>query len=73
MSDSGVRLDYETTDKIVVCTLKDQHQTLSEENEKLTSLIKEGKHFPAQVDDLVYNIQILEHIKHVLEYYGEIV
>jgi hypothetical protein len=66
----GLVLDFETADKLTVCNLKECYDRMIEECAQIEAL-EEIPGYKGQ--DLVYNKNMLKHIKAVLEYFGEYV
>ncbi|NBP03628.1 MAG: hypothetical protein EBU90_26745 [Proteobacteria bacterium] len=63
--DSGLRIDYETADRITMLNLKDTRDYIQSELDGYA----EGKYLHAE--DVVYNQKLIEAIAVVLKYYGE--
>jgi hypothetical protein len=62
-----VQIDYDTADRIIVCTLKDSMNSLKREIKNLRS---KKNLLPHQKGDLEYYIKDLNAMKIVYEYYG---
>lgn len=66
----GLKLDFETADRITACCLKEAYAYMKKENKEINELDEIPEHRGA---DLVYNKNMMKNIKAVLEYYGETV
>jgi hypothetical protein len=66
----GVKLDFETADKITVCCLKEAYSYMEKESEEIEQLDPIPGY---KGEDLVYNKNMMKNIKAVLEYFGETV
>ena len=67
----GLTIDWETADRITVLNLKDCLKMMTEDVEKLESLMNEEGLAEYQQKDYMYNVGMLKAMKKVLEYFGE--
>lgn len=63
-------LDWETGDRITLLSLQSQLVYIKKDIKELTKKIKDGTSYPAQAQDLAYNIAIETHFNEVIKYYG---
>lgn len=67
----GLTIDWETADRITILNLKDCVKMITENVEKLESLMDEGDLAEYQQQDYMYNVGVLTAMKKVLTYFGE--
>lgn len=67
----GLTIDWETADRITVHNLKDHLKMITEDVEKLETLMNEGDLAEYQQKDYMYNVGMLKAMKKVLVYFGE--
>ena len=64
----GLVLDFDTADRLTVCNLKECYGRMIEECAEIEAL----EEIPVyKGEDLVYNKNMLKHLKAVLGYFGE--
>lgn len=64
----GIKLDFETADRITVCCLKNAYDLMKNECNQIEELDEIPSH---KGEDLVYNKNMMKNIKAVLNYFGE--
>ena len=70
-SNDMMTLDYDTSQAITVCFLKDLYTSLASDNEGIRKDIEVKDAFPAQLEDYAYNSQLMTTVKQLLNYFGE--
>ena len=60
----GLEIDFETADKITLCTLKEQRKYLKKE------LKDHEKGFYLHPEDVVGNMEMIKHLTKVIDYFG---
>jgi bacterioferritin (cytochrome b1) len=65
----GIKVDYETADRITLAVLKEDYQMVRENVQNLKLLKKNGTIADHMKEDLQYDKELLEALKKVLAYY----
>jgi hypothetical protein len=63
-------LDWETGDRITLLSLQSSLVYIKQDIKEIKKKIKDGTSYPAQAQDLAYNIAMETHFAEVIKYYG---
>jgi hypothetical protein len=65
----GIKIDYETADRITLSVLKEDYQMVRENVQNLEILKKNGTIADHMKEDLLYDEELLDALKKVLAYH----